>query len=109
MWVQFTIFNTYLATPYIQKELNPKQIRFRKEDEFIPILKDLARRHSYFSKWNEEPRNATVSRINRSKLRFNTASNSFELENSTEWENFEQHRRHMFTLKWSLKNRMFLF
>lgn len=96
-------FNTYLATPYIQKELNPKQIRFRKEDEFIPILKDLARRHSYFSKWNEEPRNATVSRINRSKLRFNTASNSFELENSTEWENFEQHRRHMFTLKWSLK------
>ncbi|WP_145949551.1 UvrD-helicase domain-containing protein [Paenibacillus sp. Y412MC10] len=97
-------FNTYLATPYIQKELNPKFIRFGREKDFLPILREIVTRHSYFKRWKEEgAREAVAKRINDSNLFFDSSTGKFILENSTNWEKFDTHSSHMLTVKLNLK------
>ena len=96
-------FNTYLATPFIQKVLNPKQIRFAKESDYLQLLTQLAERHPYFRRWQERPRSIAVQKTSISKLYFDFTNKKFDIENSTGWDKFDRHRTHMFELKWSLK------
>ncbi|MCE5169690.1 UvrD-helicase domain-containing protein [Paenibacillus profundus] len=96
-------FNTYLATPYIKKVLNPKRIRFGKEEDYTSLLNELAERNVYFKNWKDAPRNIAVQKTSKSKLMFDKSSNNFFLENTTEWDKFDRHGKHMFNLKWNLK------
>jgi len=94
-------FNTYLAIPYIKKLLNPKNIRFGKETDFLPILKGIISRDPYFSKWSAKDFLATT--ICGSKLIFDSGNNIFDIENTTGWDKFERHKNKLFNIKWKLK------
>lgn len=96
-------FNSYLAIPYIKKVLNPNFIRFGKQNDHLPIVKDLVTKHPYFKNWSKSAREVVSRKINDSNLLINSLLNQFELENTTNWDKFDRHATHMLTIKLNLK------
>ncbi|KZE65710.1 UvrD-helicase domain-containing protein [Paenibacillus peoriae] len=94
-------FNTYLALPYIKKKLNPKNIRFSKEEDYSSILSFLVNKSSYFSNWAT----AALIKIKASKLVYDKQLGQITLENTSNWDKFDKHKSKMLNLKLDLKKR----
>ncbi|MGG1597822.1 UvrD-helicase domain-containing protein [Paenibacillus naphthalenovorans] len=96
-------FNTFLAIPYIKKHLNPINMRFAEDDDYLSLISALVHKNSYFGSWSSGPKNAVIRKIQECNLIYDKKSDKIILENTVNWDRFERHQTHMFNVKWELK------
>ncbi|BFT69511.1 UvrD-helicase domain-containing protein [Paenibacillus sp. P36] len=95
--------NTFLAIPYIKKNINPINLRFAENDDYSSLISTLVHKNSYFGRWSSGPKSAVIRRIQECNLIYDKQTDKVNLENTVGWDKFEKHQTHMFNVKWELK------